>query len=306
MTTPRFLKTVWASFQPSEYGHLRSRSLGQACWYLSRVLFCASIIFAVWVGVGAYVLFPSVKAGVMSVLQELPDMYPEGLVVNVENGVLKTNRSAPVRIEIPAKWKTLLGADKGPDGKELPIPSLLVIDTMKQAEDFSSLNTFALLTRSSFVIKDKNNGLRMIPFGKEQKFEVTKAKYLDGVEQAKAFLPTIARIARVALIAIVVLIPFVAGSFGLLWWMAASLVIALVMLLWSAILKRTWTYGELYRASLFGATPLVVSQAILGIIPGLNFLLPTWLIFVWMAVVVAVAGAPLKKSATKKGAKSKA
>lgn len=97
-------------------------------------------------------------------LEDLPQFYPENLVVEIKNGQVKTNQPEPYFIPLPF-FKTV---------KEYPLPSLnlLVIDTQANIEDITQYQTLALLTGNNLAFRTskETQEIRVYPLNRIQDF----------------------------------------------------------------------------------------------------------------------------------------
>lgn len=303
--TPKFWSTFWNSIvTPSAYHDFSKRSWGRAAWYLVRVLVLANIVMAIKFLFAAAFFLPMVGMYTSDAIQEIPPQYPAGLVVTVQSGSLSMNRPGPVRFALPTVLTELM-SEEGVDGEFgkywSSMPKYLVtIDPRKTAEDYRTSESIVLLTQKSMVFPDNDAGTRMISY--DENIVVTQAKVMDMSAKIKKGYPMVAGIVSVVAVGLAFFLPFFLAPFQLIVWMVLALIIALVALVASALLKRNWKYEELYKASLYGATPVLLLQMILGFfisLPGVSWILAA----LWMIIVVAVAkktATPKKKAAPKK------
>lgn len=97
-------------------------------------------------------------------LEDLPQFYPEDLVVEIKNGQVKTNQPEPYFMPLPFSETV----------KEYPLPSLnlLVIDTQANIEDITQYQTLALLTSNSLAFRTskETQEIRVYPLTRIQDF----------------------------------------------------------------------------------------------------------------------------------------
>lgn len=279
-----FARITQCSIDPSSYRLVRAKGLGSAYGYLYCLLVLTWYVSVLWISAMIVNVMPTVKRVALDMEQTIPTLYPDKLILTVESGSLSTNVREPYIIKMPEHWASFVR------GLAMELPTnLVVIDTNAAAEDYEALDTAFLLTEKYGVVKDKDNGqLRMFPYGEygDAKTVVEKRDVVNlfnlGVREMKKAYPTIKTFSIVAL----AVSPFTLATFSLLWWMFILLIGSLLLYFASSMAKWNYTYGEIYKLSVYGATPVIILGMLLWIVgTPLPWLLPAFFL-VWMWVVL--------------------
>jgi hypothetical protein len=283
-----FFKTIWLSVSsiPHYQNVLTQRTgtgIGYLYGFLTTVCFLMLLTFAIF----ATTLFPFLKLGIAELKATLPTLYPPELIMTFKDGELSTNMPEPVVIPMPERWKKYVNDNELEiEGKKGAPANLVVIDTSASVEDYPRYETFALLTKTSVIIP-KDGGYNVQGFDRAKDLVITKAKVDDMLTKVFPFLDMAPSLFGVALVFLVLLGPWFLAAFWLLWNLLYLLIAALVVWLIARLLRRTYTYGQLYRLSLYGLTLPVLVTWVAGFVD-LEF---TWfftLVFLgWMAFVLS-------------------
>jgi hypothetical protein len=307
MKTPQFWKTFSASaVQLRSYPELAGKSLKSTVWYLVRLLFIITVIQTLILGMAASAFAPMLNSHVTKILKEVPAQYPKGLVITVQTGALTLNRKGPVHFDLGPAYREFFTGEGMEATKlwESGKPKYMVtIDPTKTTEDYRTENSVALFTSKGIVMPDRNGGIRMVPYGDKTAL-VTDKTVADTFSEIEKGMPKVKSVLLMILVVSFTVAPFLFSGLKLLGWMLVALPVALIALGVSKVNnKRSWTYAELYRATLYGVTPVVLLRFILPFFPGFSPL-PTWILILWMIMVVLYDGgtnAAVVKKVAKKG-----
>jgi len=94
--------------------------------------------------------------------KNIDTLYPQELVVKIQNGEVSTNVSEPYIISL-FDFKRIFDEMRVLGAKTPDLVNLLVIDTKASVDDFTRLQTYALLTKDKFIVYDDKGGYRVYP-----------------------------------------------------------------------------------------------------------------------------------------------
>ncbi len=277
-----FNRITQCSIDPASYRQLRSAGLGSAYLYLYSLLLLTAFVSVLWLAAAVVQVIPTAKYVVDDVQKTLPTLYPPELIVTVQTGALTTNVREPYAIPVPEHWKSFM------EGIEMDQPkNLAVFDTKATSEDYDERSTLFLFTKSHMIAGKDDGELRLFPYDRiEEKVVMTNAKYQDVLKTVftgmKEMMPMFKGIVVVGFI----LSPFVIAGFALLWWMFLLLLSSLLLWFVSSMAKWGYTYNEIYRLSVYGATPVIILGMLFWIFAlSIPFVLQIYF-FVWMWIVL--------------------
>lgn len=281
-----FNRITQCAIDPASYRTLKGEGLGSAYWYLYRLLVLTSLVITLWLAAGLVHVMPQIKSVAHEIETTLPTLYPKEMILTFQSGALTTNVKEPYAIKVPAKWnEQQIGDDT--DETDTDHANIAVFDTKASPEDYEKYNTFVLFTKNYAVGGRDNGELRMFPYAKfEENFVVTHEKYTKTLQmvfsKAKSLIPVL----KVIMVVCFLLAPFVFAGVGLLSWMISLLIYSLILWFVSSMGKWGYTYGQIYRLSVFGATPAVI----LGMLFWLGGVTVPWVLqlftLVWMWFVL--------------------
>lgn len=279
-----FSRVTDCCINPSSYRHLKDADIGTGMWYLYRLLALTWIVGMLWFAAALVHSTPYIRKVAAEIETKLPTLYPKDLVLKFQSGSLSTNVKEPYTVELPAEWAAAMkmGTDDIPT-------HVVTIDTKATSEDYEKYNTAILLTKNYAVAGKESGEIRMIPYDDIGTMTVTQKKYQDGVKIGVAafhqFLPT----GKALVIVGFILAPFIFALFALLGWMIALLIHSLLLYFFAAIAKLKFSYGQIYKLGLFGATPIVIISMLLWLIGVLQWY--AWIFFLlWMGYVMMTIG----------------
>jgi hypothetical protein len=187
------------------------------------------------------------------------DLFPEKLVLTLEQGTLSTNQSAPVEVRVPEAWQKM-GCAMEDACREAEIPlNFLVIDTTASVtpQAIEDRETLVLLGQHEMGVWNPERGETRIFNLREmeltEKLTITKAVFDQWVERGSDFL-------KIVFYIVGAVIPF-AIYFGMwIGYLIYSLLGTLIVWLAAHLRGHQLTYGRAYLSTLYLLpTPFLVS-----------------------------------------------
>jgi len=293
----RFFDTIRRSLtDPTLYKDAAAQPLGKAYGYLFWILFLIGLVSVVLGALRLTAALPTIRTVSSEIQRELPNLYPEELELTLSGGILSTNVEEPYSIDLPARWKRALQ-----DSNEVPqrVPEHFVtFDTKATMEDYVARDTVVLFTQKGFVVPDRqsstedrpiNEGaIQFQPYGNTGTGTVTMTR--KEWDTFTAFvLPFAAQLPNFAIAFAVLCVfigPFLVAGIGWVFYVAYLTILALLLKLLAMITGKPWSYGSLYRMSMYGLTPTLLIGFVFGQI-GLHYpFLGTVIFLVWMGMML--------------------
>jgi hypothetical protein len=257
-------------------------------WFGLRYLYFLLVILSVLGTIRMIVLASGLTSHAPLVEQQkqlVKGMYPDELVINIQNGAVTTNVKEPYAIPLPPQWKRWIDEDSG------QFENLLVIDTKATGDQFMEYKTIILLTKHFIVHPSRRNtpfsgSYEIKPIDPDITLTITKDTYQQGLSQIMPYVDSALSAVKMFLVLWVLIGPFIMAFIQLLWY--ALYLVFTTLILWGidmAFLKKGLKFEEIYTLSLFGITlPLVVTFVLkqFGITVPILF---TILMLGWMSYV---------------------
>lgn len=228
------------------------------------------------------------------------DLYPQELILTLENGVLSTNVEEPYYIDVPSQFADIDTGD---------IRHLVTIDTQANVEDFPSYDTVFLLTDTGFVVpdqeQDRANAYRVYSF--EEQLEsmsdetvvIDRQLYDSFLGQAMPYFNYIVPGTVVIVLLLVIILPFTLTSILLITRLIYLIFVSAFLWVIARLLKKHYTYGEVYRMGMHMITVPILIGTVMGLI-GLNLsLLWSFLLLLAFGGYILSAMPDAKKSGKK-------
>ena len=254
----RFFATIHRSLTDVSFyrealkGRLRSgigylAALFYMLWILQIGFFAATVV--------PYI--PQAQAFLERHLTIAQSTFPADLEIMIDGGTLSTNSANPVVVPLPDVWQQALTEGDEP----FPFSSLAVIDTTASVEDYADKGGMVLLTQSSMIFADKDNGLRVMPFSEFELppgFTVDKAMVDELAGGVRPMLASVQPLLWGIFAFSVLLLPLLLTGLSLVGRMLWLLLP--VLLLWTFVRARgmRMQYGDIYHLSLYGLTPVIL------------------------------------------------
>lgn len=273
----RFFQSIPQTFVPSAYRNdFAERSLGAAIGYVLVLSILAVAIGILPFARQALTLRPLLRPMIEKTKSILPALYPENLVITVENGALQTNAREPVTIDFPAEALQML-----PVAFPSPSPHMIVIDMKAHAEDFPKMDTVVLVTQTAIVFPSDEMKFDIIPGKNGQadfqwregyhysvfpipndpgKITIDRAAYDRGLTAIFPFLERAPSLLQKFVVATLLLAPLLLGPFLALWKLFLLLPGSLVLKLSAMILHVPLRYERIYVIGAFALTPTIVYE----------------------------------------------
>ncbi|QQS43559.1 DUF1189 family protein [Candidatus Roizmanbacteria bacterium] len=240
-------------------------------------IFLQTVIFAVQTAF----LLPRLPSGMDYLEKRLIEMYPQELVVKIEDGRLSTNQSNPYHIDVP-------------EMKELGnFRHFITINTEASISDFEKAGSFMLVTDRAIVLPDDPTGQQLSSYQVMSLNDIpddvvidqkTYRSWIGRLDPVFAMIP---KIAPFVLLAGVLIIPI----FGMLYSAGSNLLILLLLnvVVWmvSMAFGLKLGYWKLYQLGIHGLTiPMLLTM----ILTGMNVYMPlvfTSAFLLWMVLVLS-------------------
>jgi hypothetical protein len=242
--------------------------------------------------VSVTVSIPKIPNFIEDAKKVLSNIYPEELVLTIQDKKISTNVVEPYFIAIP---------------REMRIPKrearyLLAIDTSAVITDFEKYQSLFLISKEFVAMKDNNSDYKVQPLDEILKDvpDGTKIKKTDFnylMEKIYPYFNYLYPFAYIAAALLLTLWPLFMAGFNLLGRLIMLAVYSLPLIILAKLLKRNLTYNNVYRMSMHGLTVFVVISTFMMLI---NFNLPyipLLAFLLWMIVVVVKQEHVTSKSA---------
>lgn len=223
---------------------------------LTTLLGSAKMAFNTWQWVGQQA--PKL---VSEVQYEIDNAYPPALEMTIDKGILKTNLSQPLVYTPRALISELKNQKNSPQ-------NLLVLDTNAQGEDIDTCSCLGLITSKGIHVKS-NNKSEYHPFSEfsvksDKPVTVTRKDYDKFTSSFRKYI-SVDNI-RTILIPFILLIIVIAPLSVTIGWLITLLFWSLFGLLAARIIKRTQSYGYIYKMSMYLATPFILLDLVSGLV----------------------------------------
>lgn len=294
----KLLQRVESSiYDPSFYRTVGQRRLSGALGYFALLVLALSLFISAkpFIDIAGFAFQSSGERAALR--EEVASVYPDELVVTIENGSVSTNVPEPYFVPFPESFKeAFVGDGRAPE-------NLLVINTKKSisSDDFEAFDTFVILGGDSIGVyqperqKAQIQGLAGLA---GESLVVDKEEFVSMTGTAEKFMRWIA----VALLFLVPIIVFFMSAFAYLFYLLFG---ALLIMLVAKLRGVRLGYKEAYKAGLYLLTlPMlyeVISSALL--IPALHIPL-VFTALLAVATAMNFSPSPVLKEATSVGVDS--
>lgn len=281
-----YFRSVWSYVsKPEAYIAVPARPLRTCISYLYRLCLCTSAVIAIPIIITLAVLIPSAHEGISTFRDDALSMYPESLVLTVKDGELSSNVEEPYVIEFPSRWKSIFTNDDPEE--ENAYDHLATIATKMSVEDYHLTKSLILITKRSLVMADKDGGLRVMPlsqFGPD--ITITHQMYAGILRSISPFLKYIVPLLSASLVLWAFLLPIFMAGAAIMQALIYLLLLTLILWITSAVMKKGYSYVELYKMGIYGYTVLALSSLVLDMITLHIPYLPSILFLGWMIYVL--------------------
>jgi hypothetical protein len=214
-------------------------------------------------------IYPKVQAFVDKLPAEIARIYPDDLVVTGKNNEWFINQPEPYAIKFPYK-------EQLKDLEDLNMENFVVFDKKGTMETFSDYNTLILIGNKFAYARDNNSKISATPLTEIPDGAFTKQTLANIVAEV---LPTIKGFVGLAPV-IIGLLYLLANTSMMVFY---TLILALLLLLTSALFKKGLTYMEGFRISLHAITLPWTIQTLISLM-GVTIPIPLW--FTMLALMV--------------------
>jgi hypothetical protein len=281
-----FFRTIRSGiFDPAFYRTMRERKTMSAFGYFALLILVASLVSSLKpvADIAAFVFRPSAEKDTLR--GELLSLYPDGLSVRFDQGIISTNVAEPYAIPFPRALEKEIGDRSG-----YP-KNLLVIDTAKpiSASDFEAFDTIAILSKDSVGFHDaEKDKMEIQYFGRMsgESFTLDKNRFASFVEIAERF----AKGFGIALLFLIPIAIFFAKLIGFLLYLVFG-----AFIIWVIAKLRGFPlgYGDSYKAGLYLLT-LPILYGIISSAPFIPALHVPLLFTAILAIMAAVNLVPIR------------
>jgi hypothetical protein len=262
------------------FGHVYYNSISSLAYYrdvlVARTSFSLKYVFALGIvftiiATANFTLriYPKVQAFVDKFPTEIEKIYPNELVITGKNNEWFINQPEPYAIAFPYKdmFKELKDSNTG---------NLVVFDKQGTMETFSDYNTLILIGNKFAYTRDNNNKISATPLTEIPEGSFTKQTLINWLTEVMPLVK-----------AVVGVIPIIVGLLYLLantsMRVFYTVILALLLLLTSALFKKGLTYTESFKIGLHAITLPWTIQILISLID-VTIPIPLW--FTLLALMV--------------------
>lgn len=246
-----FFKTIKESiYSPVFYSHIPQKKFGSVLKYFVLLILLLAIVQALG---ASKIFFGDVPRVINQVMKDAAEIYPQDLVININEGQVSINQPEPYFIPNP------IGLQKDFDG----ITNLLVIDTVTpfNATKLIEYQTIFWLTKDSIAVKQKQGQIRLYSLSQiQQDVSITRQE----VDRIFTALSPYAKFLTIfggpILCLLFVIILFVAFMFRLVYLLIFTIITYIV----GKLLKLKFTYGQSYKIGMYAITLGLIVDVLFG------------------------------------------
>ncbi|MFA9288498.1 MAG: DUF1189 family protein [Weeksellaceae bacterium] len=282
------LKTFWYTlknslFSTAYYADILKAPFSFSAKYLYVLIFFTVLINSLFLAIGALSVLPEVPAMQQKITARLNTLYPENLIVKLENGSLATNSPEPVFIDIPEFQE------------DTEFQHVITIDTQAQIEDYQSYKTVVLFTEKAIVYPPERGDDTGIEGAytvrqyepTEEPIVIDESVYNQFVTAVKPFIKAIPAILVSMVLLLIFIVPFIFSFIVFIWKLFYLLIATVVVKGIAMIFKVPYTYQQLYQLGMHALTiPIMLTflMQLFVIVP--PFMLYTAAFMLWMVIVL--------------------
>lgn len=215
-------------------------------------------------------VFKETEPGVKQVLEGMVSLYPENLVLDINNGEMKSSSTEAVTIKNPS-----FGKSKETGNKEV----LLIIDEKGTIEDLKSKNTLMVLNKKNLLIEEETK-IRVYPLSKIPNVKIDKNLVQKTVNEMNPMIKALPYIIVTLLLGVTFIFYLVTRAFYLC---------AVAAVLWgfSLFVDESFKFGKLYQVAIHAMTIPLVLELLFEILPtGINISF----VFPVLNIIIAMGG----------------
>lgn len=244
----RSLSTFWYVFKNTFTSREYYRDVVKAPFSFSLKFFFLSFTFfaaliTVWMTATSFYPLHRVITEPLF-LSRLAEVFPEELVITIDQGVASSNVQEPYAIPMERLDTFIDSISQQVKGANSEEPaSLLVVDTKASVEDIFTYNTAALLTKHSISVRNGDGEFRTYRLSEDVSARVDRNQ-IEGVLGVLA--PYLRVVIPLVILVMFLCIAFLFPLFNLLYLLLASVLLWIV----SRLFHSTLSYGKVYQIGL--------------------------------------------------------
>lgn len=260
------------------------------------VMYLANIFLMVVFSIGIFNFYSTNKQYISEysekILNILPDLYPEDLIMTVENGELSTNYQEPFSL-----GQELLDAFDS-SGKMSGSYNLLTIDTEGSIEDFDSYGTILLVTKKGIGAKQSTRGeTRFYPFTQfmtdknlGQKYTFDSKAYSAILKELSPFMNQVPSMVFTLVVGAIIITVLFGPLLLITGWLFSLTILSILGLVAGKVIKRGHSYGYIYKMGMYLTIPLSLLQniSVIAVMFGVSGV-PDLSGFTWLVYLLLIA-----------------
>lgn len=245
--------------------------------FLYLLTFFILLLHTLLFTISAGFFLPQLPQAIQKLEERLESLYPNDLVITIQDGVIKTNRKTPVVIDFPELTSST------------PYSHFVILDVNATQVEYADKKAMILVTKDGVVYPNdmEASGTRFESASQFGEARITRAAYDKAVVRIENFLAMLPAMAPWFLVVATLMIP-IFGSFVVVLWRLIILVILTGILIpVSSLFGNKFTFKELYQMGMHGmAVP--ISLSLLIMLTGLTIpLVFASSYLLWMVIVLA-------------------
>ena len=265
-------------YGPQFYTVLNDKPLGFSLGYYAGFF---GLLILVGTIVASFLVIPKLIVFVDRAGEEISMLYPEELVVTINDGEVSTNMEEPVLIPFTSAFEEVL-RDREAGERSMNFgtttPYLIAIDTRENGVTEGEYVALVTITKNTIIYPSQSGGFTIDPIPPDAHGVITKPL----VDHALAALGRWANFIPVGFVLVALLAGIVYAVFHLLYLLLASLLLMLVL----AAKGLPVEYARAYQIGLHALTgPILVKLALFPLLPNIPFLFTLLLLaFAWVNI----------------------
>jgi len=274
----RFFHNVWRSAVDfSYYKDIVQAPFSFSLKYIFFLLVIINLAGGVFFGLNLIKIIPQLPKISEDIKTTARSLFPSDLIININNGTVKTNVDEPYFIDFPENLKSR-------DNRYL---HLITIDTKANIDEINTYKTIMLVTKNNLVYIDRNSGYRVQPLSDiKGYYQIDKYVYNNILSKLLPYLRYLQAVIYIIIFTSIIIYPVAAASLDLSGKLIYLLFFCLILLVICRLLKISLNYKKIYQLSFHGLTiPIFIST----LSAWFNFTLPPFsysLIFLLIMTVI--------------------
>lgn len=245
--------------------------------FLYLLTFFILLLHTLLFTISAGFFLPKLPQAIQKLEQRLEGLYPQDLVITIQNGTIQTNRKAPVVMDFPELTSNT------------PYSHFVILDTTAKQVEYEDKKTMILVTKDGVVYPNdmEASGTRFESASQFGEARITRAAYDKAVVRIETFLAMLPAIAPWLLVVATLMIPILGSFVVVLWRLIILLILTGILVPISSLFGNKFTFKELYQMGMCGMS-VPISLSLLIMLTGLTIPLVFASSFLlWMVIVLA-------------------